>query len=331
MRGNPVDRLPMVEWVFYWEPTLERWGREGLPGSLVDNALKDISASADLHEYFGLARMQLTYLEPFEEAPPRPRGEGTPCFGGSLGGYEELRPSLFPEALVNEAELLRRAEAQASRDTITGLCIWGFFWGPRYLMGIAEHLYGFYDEPELMHRITRDLLDYNLGAIDRACRILKPEYFHILEDISGKQGPMISGAAFEEFLAPYYRILMPELKKYGIPVLIDTDGAIDPLTPWYLDVGADGYLPMERQAGVDPVLLSRGNPGLRMIGGFDKRVIGEGEDAVRSEFERLLPAIRSGGYIPSVDHQAPPDASLENYRTYVRLLGEYCKAGGTTS
>jgi uroporphyrinogen-III decarboxylase len=61
-----------------------------------------------------------------------------------------------------------------------------------------------------------------------------------------------------------------------------------------------------------------------MLGGFDKMVMKNGEAAMRAEFERLLPVMRAGGYIPSVDHQTPPDVSIENYRTYIRLLKEYC-------
>ena len=61
-----------------------------------------------------------------------------------------------------------------------------------------------------------------------------------------------------------------------------------------------------------------------MIGGYDKTIMHKGEDAMRAEFERLKPAILSGGYIPSVDHQTPPDVTLEQYRVFMRLLREYC-------
>ena len=50
-----------------------------------------------------------------------------------------------------------------------------------------------------------------------------------------------------------------------------------------------------------------------------------GEDAMRAEFERLLPVIKTGGYIPSVDHQTPPEVSFDNFKTYVRLFKEYCE------
>ena len=44
---------------------------------------------------------------------------------------------------------------------------------------------------------------------------------------------------------------------------------------------------------------------------------------MRQEFKRLLPVMKQGGFIPSVDHQAPLDVSLENYRYYILLLREY--------
>jgi hypothetical protein len=52
-----------------------------------------------------------------------------------------------------------------------------------------------------------------------------------------------------------------------------------------------------------------------------------GEPAMRAEFERLLPLMKRGGFIPSVDHQTPPGVSLEEYRVYLRLLQEYMDAG----
>jgi uroporphyrinogen-III decarboxylase len=64
-------------------------------------------------------------------------------------------------------------------------------------------------------------------------------------------------------------------------------------------------------------------PKLRMIGHFDKMVMPKGEEAMRSEFERLLPLMKTGGFIPSVDHQTPPGVSLAQYRIYRRLLDEY--------
>ena len=70
--------------------------------------------------------------------------------------------------------------------------------------------------------------------------------------------------------------------------------------------------------------VDRDHPEFKMIGAFDKTVMHLGEAAVRAEFERLLPTMAGGGFIVSVDHQTPPGVSLQQYRDYVELLGEYC-------
>ena len=54
-------------------------------------------------------------------------------------------------------------------------------------------------------------------------------------------------------------------------------------------------------------------------------VMSKTEEDMRREFERILPVMTSGGYIPSVDHQTPPEVSLENYKIYVRLFKEYAE------
>ena len=99
------------------------------------------------------------------------------------------------------------------------------------------------------------------------------------------------------------------------------------LVPWLLREGIHGVLPLERQAGVDGMALRHLYTNVGMVGHFDKMVMNRGEAAIRAEFERLLPLMRSGGFIPSVDHQTPPGVSLEQYRVYLRLLEEYTSKG----
>ena len=69
--------------------------------------------------------------------------------------------------------------------------------------------------------------------------------------------------------------------------------------------------------------LRRQFPRFSLIGHFDKMVMSRGEPAIRAEFERLLPLMRAGGFIASVDHQTPPHVTIDDYRTYLRLLDEY--------
>jgi len=148
----------------------------------------------------------------------------------------------------------------------------------------------------------------------------------VAEDMSYNHGPMISKRTFEEFIAPYYRRLLPRLVEREIMPLIDTDGDITLLVPWFEELGVEGFLPLERQAGVDGMQLRRRYPKLRMVGHFDKMTMNRGEAAMRAEFERLAPLMKTGGFIRAWTTKTPPGVSLEEYRVYLRLLKEYMYA-----
>ena len=67
-------------------------------------------------------------------------------------------------------------------------------------------------------------------------------------------------------------------------------------------------------------------PRFALIGHYDKMAIPNGKGAMRREFERLVPLMKTGGFIPSVDHQTPPGVFLDQYRIYLRLLNEFTAA-----
>jgi uroporphyrinogen-III decarboxylase len=130
-------------------------------------------------------------------------------------------------------------------------------------------------------------------------------------------------SVFDEFIAPCYRRIVPRLAEMGVPAIVDTDGDVTRLVPWLAREGIRGVLPLERQAGVDGMALRRQYPRFCLIGHFDKMVMSRGEPAIRAEFERLLPLMRSGGFIPSVVHQTPPHVTIDQYRMYLRLLRQH--------
>jgi len=136
----------------------------------------------------------------------------------------------------------------------------GFFWFPRTLLGIERHLYAFYDQPELMHRINSDLADWILLLIDQVCAICTPDFMTFGEDMSYNHGPMLSKELFNEFIRPYYDRVIPVLKERGIIPIIDSDGDISAPAYWFEEAGIEGILPLERQAGVDIAALRVDHP-----------------------------------------------------------------------
>lgn len=320
MNFEKTDRLPMIEWASWWGDTVTRWYGEGLSREIPWDRIQT---------HFGLDYICRLWMPVVTPDCPRPAFHGGPLIE-TEEDYESFKRYLYPDASCENVRkkmsaLQRLNEEHEKGDALIWYSFDGFFWFPRTLLGIENHLYSFYDEPELYHRICSDLADYIIGRLPDIYAVSNPDFMVISEDMSYNNGPMISESLFDEFLLPYYKKIIPEIKKYGTKVIVDTDGDVSMMIPWLMRAGVDGVLPLERQAGVDLVELREKYPDFLFIGGFDKMTMPKGEAAMRAEFERLYPVMRSGGFIPSCDHQTPPGVSLENYRIYVRLLREYAE------
>ena len=314
MALEPVDRLPVIEWAGWWDLTVKRWRQEGLP--------KGLESAAEIREHLGLDPYRQLWISPRKSSCPAPAHHGA-GLAKDTAGYLDLKKHLYPEPDFDTDEIRDWGERQARGELVAWITLEGFFWYPRTLLGIERHLYAFYDDPDLMHRMNDDLLSYNRRALDAFCRVCTPSYATFAEDLSYNHGPMLSKKCFDEYLAPCYRQIIPDMRARGIIPVIDSDGDVEPLIAWFEEVGIEGILPLERMAGVDVARIRRNHPRFKMIGAYDKTVMHRGEAAMRAEFERLLPVMRKGGFIASCDHQTPPEVSLEQYQDYVALLKEY--------
>lgn len=307
---EPVDRLPVIEWAPWWDKTIARWRGEGLPDKLQD--------AGDIREYFGQDCHRQYWISPQGCRRITTREQ-----------YLDLKPTLYPAVAFDKDIVRGWAERQKTGEMVVWVSLDGPFWFPRKLFGIEEHFYAFYDQPDLMKEMTEDLLAFNVRVFNEFCEICVPDFVTFAEDMSYNHGPMLSKAQFDEFMAPFYRAITPVIRERETTIFVDTDGDVTEPAAWFLEVGCDGLLPLERMAGVDVSELRRRHPRSRLLGAFDKTVMHLGEARMRAEFERLLPVMRQGGFIPSCDHQTPPEVSLDDYRLYMRLLREYCEAAAS--
>lgn len=317
MDFQPFDRLPLVEWAVWWDKTIARWRGEGLPPAISDRY--------DINRHFG----QDVYLQDWVNVrrPTFPNGARV----ASDDDYNRIREHLFPRPAIDRAMWLDWARQQATGEVVLWFTVEGFFWFPRTLLGIEEHLYAFYDQPELMGRMNDDLGAWILEVIDEICDICTPDFMTFGEDMSYNHGPMLSESLFDAFLKPCYDTVIPALKEREILTIIDSDGDVTIPAFWFERAGLNGILPLERQAGADIADLRSEHPAMRFIGQYDKMVMTRGEGAMRAEFERLLPTAAKGGYIISVDHQTPPGVSYGDYLVFMRLFREYAEEAGRLS
>ncbi len=314
---KPVDRLPHIEWAMWWDKTIQRWYSDGLPNTFKFNHVTEIGL------YLGLDPYIQYWFSPASSGIDAAQHHGLNSVR-TMDDYLKMRPNLYPDLSKNLSAMQPYAKMQEEGNMVVWNTYEGFYWFPRTLMDIEGLSYAYFDEPELVHKINQDVLDFNSNLLKNVLKVCKPTFVTIAEDMSYNNGPLVSKDIFDEFMLPYYKQFIALLKENDIRCIVDTDGDVTMMVQWLLDAGANGVLPLERQAGVDGNVIRKNHPDLCMIGHFNKLVMHLGEGAIRAEFDRLIPLMKSGGFIPSVDHQTPPNVSLEEYKLFVKILKEYC-------
>ncbi len=361
MTFQTVDRPSNME-IAVWAQTLERWLAEGMPEGLNTGFMERGEPYFGLEGYEALD-LNGTGPIPAVESRTLEETEDTILFvdgfgrtrrarkSGTVGGtrmsmdsyidfpvkdrasfeqyrfrYEGPVDRRYPADWESEkARLLQSDRPLTLMNPLAGT--FGYYSMLRNWMG-TEHLsYLWYDDPALIHECLEFLTDFVLRLLHRAVTEIVFDWVIIHEDMAGKGGPLMGPRLFREFLLPHYKRYVGFLKEHGVRVvMVDTDGDHNVLIPLFLEAGVDGFNPLERAAGMDPVQVRR-EYGLSvcMTGGVDKREVAKGPAAIDAELARLAPVVEGGGFIPCIDHAIHPDVSYEDFLYYLeskrRLLG----------
>ncbi len=140
------------------------------------------------------------------------------------------------------------------------------------------------------------------------------------EDISYKNGLLISPAMIEEFLFPYYKDVIDTLRKGQNQFMhaeLDSDGKLDEVIPLYKTIAFNAFGPFEIAAGNDVLEYAQKYPDIIISGGIDKRILSNSKEAIKEELDRIMPLmVKRGGFISTCDHNVPSTVSYENYLYY---------------
>lgn len=230
--------------------------------------------------------------------------------------YNPDDPSRLPADAVERG---RRLEA---RTWPIEMHFSGPFWIMREWMGFEGLCTAFYDNPDMVRDMVRFWTDYVSRLMERAFRHVRPDCFHISEDMAYKSFSMISPAMVREYLLPCYCQWGEIVRAHAIPLYgVDSDGFTGELIPIWIEAGVNSHDPIEVAAGNDIVEFRR-RYGRQMAyrGGVDKRAMAKGGAVLKAELNRVAPVIRSGGYVPGCDHGIPSDVSWPNFVDYVGQL-----------
>ncbi len=345
-RGELRDELflPLnLNYAWFMDETLERWFAEGLP------------RNADLLGFFGFDRIQLTGGSPYSPIPPfeeqvLSEDAETRIVRDQLGitkriskthehstmpqwidfpiksrrDFEEFTKRLDPHSPSRwPQDWGRRKDEWAKRDYPLGIAPGSFFGHTlQRWVGTENLCMLFYDDPRLVHDMLDYLEGFFLEILRERVREVDFDFASFGEDIAYKGHSFVSPTLFKEFFQPHYVRICELLRGNGIEtIFVDSDGFIDELIPLWLEVGINGFSPLEVAAGEDALALKkRYGRDIVLVGNVDKRALIQGKAAIDREVAKARALLTQGGYFPAVDHSVPPDVPLDNFLYFLRGL-----------
>ncbi|MCD6476475.1 MAG: hypothetical protein J7K85_09500 [Anaerolineaceae bacterium] len=347
------DRMPIVHFG-YWNETLIKWAEEGylsmeLAKAWGDGNEADKEIDNLLGWDFNWSRSiggSIQLLPPFKRKVLKERADGTleVLTGEGVTILEKPGivsiPAEIDHLLTDRKswEELYLPRLQWSIDRINPytlnppkgwaerelpIAIWcGSLLGTiRDWFGLVNLSYIMADDPDLVDEIIKTVADLSYKNLQTILEVNDDfDTAHYWEDISFKNGPLISPRFFKKAVGPYYKRNSELLNDHGINIIsLDSDGNIDKLVPIWLNNGVNTMFPIEVgtwNASIAPWREKYGRE-LRGVGGMNKVVFSRDYKAIDEEVERLKKLVDLGGYIPCPDHRIAPDGKWENVLYYV--------------
>jgi uroporphyrinogen decarboxylase len=235
---------------------------------------------------------------------------------------ERMRPDLSERIGPDWRQKLRR-HRQRNYVFIVLADRWGGFFGSlRNLVGVERLCTLFYDDPAFVEEMMEADADFLIAMLSQMLGATDIDVFGFWEDMAYNAGPLISPAMVRKYMLPRYRRVIEFARSRGVRFFaLDSDGRVDSLIPVWMDAGIDILYPFEVQAGMDvSAVRKKFGRELRMWGGVDKRALALSTSQIDREIERRKPLIDEGGFVPMLDHSAPPDIPYRNYCYFMERL-----------
>jgi uroporphyrinogen-III decarboxylase len=144
-------------------------------------------------------------------------------------------------------------------------------------------------------------------------------------DVAYKKSMLFSPAYWREHFKPWVAQITEAAHAAGLPVIYHGCGNVHAIFQDYIDIGIDGYNPLEVKAGMDCVDLRREyGHGIGFCGNSDMQVWETGDRAaIKREVLRKLNAAKGGGLIFQSDHSVSSSVSGKTYDYIVQLVREF--------
>ncbi len=336
LAGEVPDRVPLDSG--YWQTTVDRWRREGLPES--------VSPS----DYFGtneIARMGGDYTMQFpvriveEKEDLRTYWDRNGALVRDLHTDHGWTSQWLDYTIKTDADWRRhrdRLQFNATRISESALANWrkvraagkaclyqahACFHPTWSRIGMIEEMVLMKEEPGLIRDMFSAQTQLVIDIFEGMQKLgIEFDGAYIADDLGYVAGPLISPAMYRELVLPYHKRVCMHLADHGLKAILHSDGNVGPLIPLFLEAGFSGLNPLEAKANLD-VRELKPQYGDRLIlhGNIDVRKLAGTRAEIEQEIASKIPiAMQGGGYIYACDHSVPNDISFENYCFAMELV-----------
>ncbi len=339
LSGGVPDRVPFQD--SYWQATVHRWRREGLPADVdlgrhfgfdiaapgsVDDSLQ---LPARILEETGRHRIQIDANGATRREMQEADGWVPSWLDFSIQGRDDWA-RLRDRAAYNSTRIdrgaLRAYEAARREGKFCVYTIHACFHPTWHKVGMEQMLLWMHEDPQLVADMFAAHTKLVIDGYE-AMKAMGVEYDGVFlpDDLAYRNGPLISPAMYRELVMPYHREACEHFARDGLTTILHSDGDVRPLIPSFLEAGFGALHPLEAKAGLDVRKLKpQYGDRLALYGNIDVRRLAGSREEIEEEIRtKLAVAKEGGGYMYHSDHSVSADVSLDNYRFAVDLIRQH--------
>ena len=339
LSGQIPDRVPLDD--SYWETTVARWRREGLP--------PDVSP----RDYFRTNEIVCLSGDYTMRFPERVLQEGDTLriYWDSDGA---LRKDLHvpegwtsqwldytirdrrdwqqhQERMAFDADRIAPSAIEAYQEARAAgrfVCYAAHAcFHPTWMrIGMTNLLISMLEDPDWVHELFAAHVRLVIELYDGMRKLgIEFDGARMADDLGYQAAPLISPALYRDLVYPHHKRLCDHFARDGLRTILHSDGNVAPLIPGFLDAGYTALNPLEAKAGLDVrQLKAQYGDQLVLYGNIDVRALsGTREEIEREVLPKLAAAKENGGYIYHSDHSVPNSVSFENYAYAIDLVRRY--------
>jgi uroporphyrinogen decarboxylase len=339
LSGRIPDRIPLYD--SYWETTIERWRREGLPADpspstyfgtdeivriagdyslrMPVRVVEDVRSSRTYWDSDGALRKDLHL----------PEGWTSQWLDFTIRDHDDWlrhrQGMAYEAARISPGTLADYSRARAEDRFI---CYSGHAcFHPTWMrIGMENMLMLMLDDPSFIHELFAAHAQLVIDIYEGMCRMgMEFDGAFLSDDLGYRAAPLISPSLYRELVYPYHKQLCDHFAAHGLKTMLHSDGNVAPLIPHFLDAGFAGLHPLEAKAGLHVRdLKAQYGDRLVLLGNIDVRKLsGTRQDVEEEVVGKVLAAKENGGYIFHSDHSVPSSVSFENYCLAIQLAKQY--------